>query len=98
MPAGGPARLLARSIKSITNRHFPRDVLPLHLPNWPVGLNEGDSTMSMHPARAGANAVGLRVAGVVAGTLVLLLALLAIARPEMMDMAMLHKLMSAVGL
>ena len=54
--------------------------------------------MSMHSARAGANAVGFRVAGAVAGTLVLLLALLAIARPEMMGMAMLHKLTSAVGL
>lgn len=54
--------------------------------------------MSMHSATVGANAVGLRVAGAVAGSLVLLLALLAIARPEMMGMAMLHKLMSAVGL
>ena len=41
---------------------------------------------------------GLRVAAAVAGTLVLLLALLAIVRPEMMDMAMLHRLMSAAGL
>ena len=54
--------------------------------------------MSRRPARAGLNAVGLRVAGVIAGALVLLLALLAIVRPEMMSMAMMHKLMSAVGL
>jgi len=49
-------------------------------------------------AEAGANLAGLRVAGVAAGTLVLLLALLAIVRPEMMGMAMLHRLMSAAGL
>ena len=54
--------------------------------------------MSTQSATAGANAVGLRVAGAVAGALVLLLAVLAIVRPEMMSMAMLHKLMSAVGL
>ena len=41
---------------------------------------------------------GLRVAAAVAGTLVLLLALLAIVRPEMMGMAMLRRLMSAAGL
>lgn len=41
---------------------------------------------------------GLRVAAAVAGTLVLMLALLAIVRPEMMGMAMLHRLMSASGL
>ena len=41
---------------------------------------------------------GLRVAAAVAGTLVLLLTLLAIVRPEMMDMTMLHRLMSAAGL
>lgn len=41
---------------------------------------------------------GLRVAVAVAGALVLLLALLAIVRPEMMGMAMLHRLMSAAGL
>ena len=49
--------------------------------------------MLTHPAKASANTVGVRVAGVVAGTPVLLLALLAIVRPEMM-----HKLMSAAGL
>ena len=54
--------------------------------------------MLTHPAKAGANTVALRVAGAVAGTLVLLLALLAVVRPEMMSMAMVHKLMSAVGL
>jgi len=62
------------------------------------GLNTGGSTMLTHPAKASANAAGIRVAGVVAGTLVLLLALLAIVRPEMMGMAMMHKLMVAVGL
>ena len=41
---------------------------------------------------------GLRIAAAVAGTLVLLLALLAIMRPEMMGIAMLHRLMSAAGL
>ena len=50
------------------------------------------------PAKASANMVGVRVAGVVAGTLILLLALLAIVRPEMMSMAVLHNLMSAMGL
>ncbi len=54
--------------------------------------------MLIHPAKASANAVGLRIAGIVAGTLALLLALLAIVRPEMMGMAMVHRLMSAVGL
>ena len=51
--------------------------------------------MLTYPAKASANTVGLRVAG--AGTLVLLLALLAIVRPEMMGMAMVHRLVSAVG-
>ena len=50
------------------------------------------------PAKANPNTVGVRVAGVVAGTLVLLLALLAIVRPEMMGMAAIHRLMSAMGL
>jgi len=53
--------------------------------------------MSMHPARASMTNVGFRVTGVVAGTLVLLLAVLAIVRPEMMSMAAMHKLMSAIG-
>lgn len=39
---------------------------------------------------------GLRVAGAVAGTLALLLGLLALVRPDMMSMAVLHHLMSAV--
>lgn len=43
-----------------------------------------------------ANLVGLRVAGAVAGTLGVLLALLALVRPEM-GMAMLHKAMAMVG-
>ncbi len=54
--------------------------------------------MLLNPARSSANSVGIRVAGVVAGTLILLLVLLAIVRPEMMGMATLHKLMSAMGL
>jgi len=54
--------------------------------------------MLIHPARASANAVGMRIAGVIAVALALLLALLAIVRPEMMGMAMVHRLMSAVGL
>jgi putative effector of murein hydrolase LrgA (UPF0299 family) len=49
-------------------------------------------------ANARANMVGLRVAGVVAGALILLLALLAIVRPEMMSMAAVHRLMSAMSL
>ena len=49
------------------------------------------------PAKANANMVGVRVAGAVAGVLVLLLTLLAIVRPEMMGMAGMHKLMSAMG-
>lgn len=53
--------------------------------------------MLTYPAKASANTVGLRVAGAAAGTLVLLLALLAIVRPEMMGMAMVHRLVSAVG-
>lgn len=53
--------------------------------------------MLTHPAKASASAAGIRVAGVAAGTLVLLLILLAIVRPETMGMAMLHNLMSAVG-
>jgi len=54
--------------------------------------------MLTNPARSSANSVGIRVAGVVAGTLILLLVLLAIVRPEMMGMQMVHRLMSAVGL
>ncbi len=54
--------------------------------------------MQINPAKASATNVGFRVAGVVAGTLVLLLAVLAIVRPEMMSMAAVHKLMSAIGL
>jgi len=50
------------------------------------------------PAKASANLVGVRIVGVVAGTLILLLALLAIVRPKMMSMAALHSLMSAMGL
>ncbi len=53
--------------------------------------------MLTHPAKASANAAGIRVAGVVAGTLVLLLALLAFVRPEMMGITTMHKLMAAVG-
>ncbi len=51
--------------------------------------------MMIHSAKASANVVGLRVAGAVAGTLAVLLALLAVVRPEMMGM--LHRLMSAAG-
>ena len=54
--------------------------------------------MLSQPAKTGANTVAFRVAGAVAGTLVLLLALLAIVRPEMMGMAAVHRLMSAMGL
>ncbi len=54
--------------------------------------------MLTHTAKANASTVGVRIAGAVAGTLVLLLVLLALVRPEMMSMAMLHKLMSAVDL
>ena len=50
------------------------------------------------PAKASANMVGILVAGVIAGTLVLLLALLAIVRPEMMGMVAMHRLMAAMGL
>lgn len=39
---------------------------------------------------------GLRVAGAVAATLALLLGVLAIVRPEMMGMATLHQLLSAM--
>jgi hypothetical protein len=42
--------------------------------------------------------VALRIAGAVAGALVLMLVLLAIVRPDMMSMAMVHTVMSAVGL
>ena len=54
--------------------------------------------MLTRPARANANTVGIRVACAVAGTLLLLLFLLALVRPEMMGMAAVHKLMSAMGL
>ncbi len=54
--------------------------------------------MLLRPAKANANAVGIRIVAVVGGTLVLLLVLLALVRPEMMSMATLHKLMSAAGL
>ncbi len=54
--------------------------------------------MLVHPAKSSPGTVGIRVAGVVAGTLVLLLVLLAIVRPEMVSMAALHGLMSAMGL
>ncbi len=54
--------------------------------------------MPMHPAKASMTNVGFRVVGVVAGTLALLLAVLAIVRPEVMSMAAVHKLMSAIGL
>ena len=53
--------------------------------------------MLTHPAKASANAAGIRGAGGVAGTLVLLLALLAFVRPEMMGITTMHKLMAAVG-
>ena len=54
--------------------------------------------MLIHPAKANANTVGVRIIGVVGGTLLLLLVLLALVRPEMMSMATLHMLMSAAGL
>jgi len=54
--------------------------------------------MQRHPGDASPSHVGLRVTGAVFGALILLLTLLAIVRPEMMGMAMLHKLMSAAGL
>lgn len=55
--------------------------------------------MLTHPAKASATIVGLQLAGPVAGTLVLLLALLATMRPEMMmSMTAIPRLMSAVGL
>ena len=54
--------------------------------------------MPVYPAKSSPGLVGIHVAGVIAGTLVLLLALLAIVRPEMMGMAALHELMSAMGL
>jgi len=90
-------------IESMTNRHFQRRTAPAHGHARPIGPKQGGSAMMIHSAKAnsakaGANATGLRVAGAIVGTLVLLLALLAIVRPEMMSMAMLHKLMSAVGL
>ena len=54
--------------------------------------------MPIYPAKSNPGMVGIRIAGVIAGTLVLLLALLAIVRPEMMGTEALHKLMSAMGL
>ena len=54
--------------------------------------------MLVDPAKSSPGVVGIRVAGVVAGTLVLLLVLLAIVRPEMMSMATLYEMMSAMGL
>ena len=54
--------------------------------------------MLLHPAKANANAVGIRIIGVIGGTLFLLIAILALVRPEMMSMATLHMLMSAAGL
>ena len=54
--------------------------------------------MLIHSAKANTNTVGIRIVSVIAGTLILLLALLAIVRPEMMGMATVHRLMSAVGL
>ncbi len=54
--------------------------------------------MLTHPAKASANTVDTRVAGVAAGTLILLLALFSIVRPEMMDITMVHTLISALGL
>jgi hypothetical protein len=52
--------------------------------------------MLIQPAKPSANLVGLRIGGAIAGTLVLLLALIALIRPEM-GMAMLHSVMSAAG-
>jgi hypothetical protein len=52
--------------------------------------------MLIQPAKASANLVGLRVGGAVAGTLLLLLALVALIRPGM-GMAMLHAVMFAAG-
>ncbi len=52
--------------------------------------------MLIQPVTAGANLVGLRIGGAIAGTLALLLVLLALIRPEM-GMAMLHTVMSAAG-
>ena len=54
--------------------------------------------MLIRSAKANANTAGVRVAGAVAGTLILLLVLLALVRPEMMGMATVHKLMAATGL
>ena len=54
--------------------------------------------MLTRPIKASANTVGIRIAVAVGGTLILLLALLAIVRPEMMGMAMVHRLMSVMGL
>lgn len=54
--------------------------------------------MPMHSAKTSANSAGVRVAGAVVGTLALLLALLAIVRPETMGMAAMRDLMSAAGL
>lgn len=52
--------------------------------------------MLIQPAKASASLTGLRVGGVIAGTLLLLLAVAALIRPEM-GMAMLHSVMSAAG-
>jgi hypothetical protein len=54
--------------------------------------------MTVHPTIGRNHLAGIRVASAVAGTLLLLLILLAIVRPEMMGMAMLHKLISAAWL
>jgi hypothetical protein len=54
--------------------------------------------MLIHPAMANANTVGIRIIGAVGGTLLLLLGLLALVRPEMTSMTTLHMLMSAAGL
>ena len=54
--------------------------------------------MLIHSAKANANTVRIRIMGAVDGTLLLLLSLLALVRPEMMGMATLHMLMSAAGL
>ena len=52
--------------------------------------------MLIQPVTASANLVGLRVGGVVIGTLALLLVLLALIRPET-GMALMHMVMSATG-
>lgn len=54
--------------------------------------------MTIRPAIGRNHLAGIRVASAVAGTLLLLLTLLAIAPPGMMGMAMLHKLTSAAWL